>query len=361
MSTQQFFVDAASRHAVFVQRFAGGQVKGILPLIKRLQKKIIARLTEKELTEFSAKRLALLYDDLTNLTIEVYNKMGDKIQREMIPFAKYEAEFTASMVRKGTSITEFALPGTETIKAAIQTKIMEFSAGKETYTVGDALKKFGINKAKQIVQTIKDGMVLGDASGKIVQDIRSVVGNLQRHNAEALVRTITNHVSTVARMETFRANEDVLLGYIVVATLDIHTTLLCAGLDGKVFPLGSEEWPPYHWNCRTVLRPKVKPEFNLGANIEGERPSVGSNGIEQIGANTKFGTWLRAQHKDFKKEYFSQFKDGEEKYLLFEKGKLAIDKFTDEKGAELTLDELRKADKTAFAKSGVKIGKKNKL
>lgn len=351
MSTKQFMTNAAARHAVFVQRFGGGQARKALVYVDKLRKQLATRIASEDLTNISAARLKAMYNDLTDLTQSLYEKMGKDVQKDMKKFAKYEAEFTGKMAKQGIDVEQFAIPSTETLEEAINTKVMEFAPGQGSATIGDALSNFKAAKAKQIVQTIKDGTVLGRTSAEIIQDMSHVVGNIQRHNAEALVRTITNHVSTVARMTTLKENADVLEGYEVVATLDAQTTLICAGLDGKVFDIDEVEYPPYHWNCRTTLIPRVKKEFDLGAEVTGERPAVGQDGAQDgVSANKKFGGWLMDQPKEFKEAYFSKFSDGEEKFQLFNSGQLKIDQFTDAKGAELTLDELRSLADVALKK-----------
>lgn len=359
MSTRQFFVNASSRHAVFVQRFAGGEVRKMLKYVNELQAKTIALINSRELTPKGFARQASLFKDLNDLALALNDKMGKEMGKDMLEFAKYEAEFTKKMAEKGMKIDTFAVPSNQTIKTALETNVMKltpsnvYQTGKRSESVGEALRHFWTAKGNQVEQVIRDGMGLGRTSSEIIGDLKHVTNRLARHNAEALIRTITNHVSTLARMETLKENADVLEGYEVVATLDDRTTLTCAGLDGKVFTLDEVEYPPYHWNCRSTLIPVVKQEFNLGAAVTGERPSIVGNEAELVGANTKFGGWLRGQSADFKKEYFSQFPNGKEKYSLFESGGLSIDKFTDATGAQYTLSELRALEPMAFDKAGL--------
>ncbi len=356
MSTKQFMVDAATRHAIFVQRFAGGQARKTLAYIRKLQTQLAGRIAEENLTDFSAQRAKAMYNDLSELTKAIYKEMGKDIKKNMDKFAKYEVEFTGKLAEKGMDVVDFNLPSNDVIEAAIKTNPMAVAPGAPKdppYTIGTALRSFETAKAAQVVQTVKDGVVLGDTSQQIIKAIKNLVGNIQRHNAEALVRTITNHVATTARMTTLKENSDVLEGYQVVATLDNRTTLICAGLDGKVFSLDQVRYPPYHWNCRSTLIPVVKKKFGLGSEVDGIRPSIGESGVKEVSTNTTFGGWLRDQPASFKKEYFSKFPQGEAKYKLFEKGGMSIDSFTDAKGAMLNLKELRAIDKLAFEKAGI--------
>jgi len=354
MSTTQFLKNAAARHAVFVQRYASGQVKDLLPLLKRLQKNIASELKgADELTSLSRTRLATMYRDIDKLTDAVYDEFEKKIQKEMTGFSRYEAEFSKRMFEKGSD-APFSLPSNETIKAAIETNPMKFVPVKKGGgTIEDSLKIFNKKKRKQIIQTITDGTVLGKSNAEIIRDLNGIQAKQHRNQAEALVRTITNHVSTVARMSTIEENADVLDGYEVVATLDSQTTVICAGLDGKVYPIGEEVWPPYHWGCRTTLVPKVKREYDLFSKVEGERPSIGKDGVKTVGANKSFGGWLSDQGSEFQKEYFYKQEDGEARYALWKRGGLKLEEFTDSKQATYSLTELKSLYPKAFEDAGL--------
>lgn len=73
-----------------------------------------------------------------------------------------------------------------------------------------------------------------------------VIGN---RNAASVVQTAIQHVATTARMETLKANSDVVLGYRWVSTLDRKTSQQCRGLDGMRFDLGKGPLPPAR--CRS--------------------------------------------------------------------------------------------------------------
>lgn len=104
--------------------------------------------------------------------------MGKDVQKDMKQFAKYEAEFTEKMIKQGIKdVEQFALPSTGTLEAAINTKVMEFAPGQGSATiVGIIFSNFNTAKAKQIVQTVKDGTVLGRTSAEIIGDMNYVGG-----------------------------------------------------------------------------------------------------------------------------------------------------------------------------------------
>ena len=119
--------------------------------------------------------------------------------------------------------------------------------------------------------------------------------------------------------------------------------------DGRVYNLsisGDETYMANGFavhNCRSTTDPSIKPEFAADKKPGGSsRPS-----------SADFGVWLKNQPAGFQDEYFSKFTDGAEKARLFRIGKLPIDRFGDELGAEYSLDQLRALNPVAFQKAGI--------
>jgi len=158
-----------------------------------------------------------------------------------------------------------------------------------------------------------------------------------------ITRTVTNNISAIARDEVMRANEDVLEGYEWVAALDNRTTLVCASRDGKVYSFNDPDAPrpPAHFNCRSTIVPKVKPEFDLGADVETTRTARGADGAERIDSDTNYEAWLRRQPASFQDEVL-----GRERGKLFRGKKLKLERFVDDNGKPIPLDQLRVLDES---------------
>jgi len=168
----------------------------------------------------------------------------------------------------------------------------------------------------------------------IVRDITDNTDRRIRRQAGAMVRTAVNHMGTQARTDTFKANADVLDGERWTATLDGRTTILCMSRDGTVYPVGEGPRPPAHFACRSVRAPVEKQEFSL-SRVAGERASVDG----PVSAKLTYSGFLRNQSKAFQDEAL-----GPERAKLFRKGKVTIDRFVDDDGVLLNLDELRRRE-----------------
>ncbi len=95
--------------------------------------------------------------------------------------------------------------------------------------------------------------------------------------------------------------------------------------------------PPAHFSCRSTTIPIIRPEFDIGSKLNGDRPSIGASGKESVSGRKTYGGWLKEQPKSFVDEAL-----GEKRSKLFRNGSLTIDKFTDPLGRVYTLDELNR-------------------
>lgn len=338
MSTRQYITDAATRHQVFLQRFAGGEAKKAMIALDRIRRDIKARILQ-EPTDFQRNRLERVLTDIDSIYTTKYTSLSQSVKRGTLDHAKSEAGFSQKLFNKATT-ADFALPAEAALIAAVEIAPMAAPVGSRMTSIDEALAQYGKKKLTQIKQIVTDGVVLGDTTQVIANKVGQQMVTLQRRQLDTLVRTITNHTSSVARAELYKQNSTILDGYQWVSTLDGRTTLVCAGRDGKIYQSGMGPLPPVHWGCRSTTIPKVNDAFNLGAKVNGERASVDG----PVSANITYGGWLKKQPIEFQDEAL-----GVERARLFRAGKLPIDKFTDPTGRVYTLQELERMNPFVFA------------
>jgi SPP1 gp7 family putative phage head morphogenesis protein len=336
MSALQFLTDATTRHAVFLQRFAGGRSKEALRMLNRIKHDINARLAQ-EPTVFQRNRLESVLKDINEITSVGFKDITVKVDRDMKDFAPVEAQYSTNLFNK-VSTVDFELPADDQLISAVMTQTMAVQRGVAV-TIDDALVQFGKQKALQVAAIIADGVTLGDTTPTISRKVGVVIDTLQRRQLDTLVRTATNHTSSISRQQVYNANADLMEGYQWIATLDSRTTLICGTRDKKVFQSQHGPMPPAHWGCRSTTIPKLKPQFDLGASVHGKRPSRGGDGFEQVSARVTYGGWLKKQPEVFVDEAL-----GVERSKLFRSGKLSLDKFIDPTGRTYTLKELASMD-----------------
>lgn len=332
MSSTQYLTDAATRHAVFLQRYAGGRSREAQLTLNRLRRDINARLAN-EPTEFQSQRLIATLEDIDILAANAFSEISGKVLYDAQQLASTEAAFSVGMFDKASTI-DWTLPSDATLTAGVMSSHMSVNKGAGI-TIEDALRNFGTKKSAQIAQVITDGVTLGDTTATISRKVGELVNTLQRRQLDALVRTVANNVSSVARGLVYEANSDIIDGYIWIATLDSRTTFICASRDQKVFHPPNDPMPPAHWNCRSTTIPKIKDEYDIGKKLQGKRPAVGADGAEQVSSRVSYGGWLKKQPTEFVDEAL-----GVERSRLFRSGKMTIDKFVDPTGRVYTLTEL---------------------
>jgi SPP1 gp7 family putative phage head morphogenesis protein len=305
-------------------------------MLNRIKHDINARLAQ-EPTIFQRNRLEAVLKDINEIVSVGFNDITIKVERDMKDFAPIEAQYSTNLFNK-VSTVDFELPADDQLISAVMTQTMATQRGVAV-TINDALIHFSKQKSLQVAAIIADGVTLGDTTPVISRKVGVIIDTLQRRQLDTLVRTITNHTSSISRQQVYNANADLMDGYQWIATLDNRTTLICGTRDKKIFQAPYGPMPPAHWGCRSTTIPKLKPQFDLGASVHGERPSRGGDGFEQVSARTTYGGWLKKQPREFVDEAL-----GVERSKLFRSGKLPLDRFIDPTGRTYTLKELAGMD-----------------
>lgn len=341
MSTQQFLMDAATRHQVFLQRYGNGRSKEAVKLLNKLRNKINARLAQ-EPNDFQAQRLQDVLKDVDSLTKLTMNDIKRLIELDAFDLAASEAVFAVDMLNRVSSST-LALPSEAALISAVTTTPMGIGA-MSGITIPDALSQFGVKKGAQILQQITDGVGLGETTQTIRKKLDDIIRTMMKRQATSLISTIINAVSSISRNKMYEQNKRLIDRYEWVSTLDGRTTFVCMARDGKLYRVGEGPMPPAHYGCRSTTIPKIRKEFDLGLDVEGTRPSIGSGGVNQVSSKVTYGGWLRRQNREFVDEAL-----GVERSILFRSGKLSIDKFVDPTGRVYTLEQLRGMNPLVFA------------
>ena len=337
MSANDFLVDAGIKHQIYVQRYAGGQVKELVGYLDDAQEEILTRL--KSVTSLTQSRyLNRQLDKIVSLQQEALDKLASGIDSSSAEFAQYEAEFAVRTLNTAAAAS-VTLPASEQLRALVTQVPMQLAiSGKagnavQSLTITQATKQFSKDKAAEIKRVLQRGMVDGATVQSMTRDIVGIT-NKHKRQAEALVRTSVNHVSSEARSAVHKANDDILQGEEWVSVLDGRTTIGCAALDGKI--LGFDEPPqtPRHWNCRSLRVPVLQDRFQE-EGLEGTRASMDG----PVSAKRTYSGWLKDQSPEFQNGVL-----GTERGKLFRAGKLNLTDFIDDRGNTISLKQLEVLD-----------------
>jgi len=330
MSANDYLINRAIKHQIYVQRYAGGQVKELLSYLEDAQDEIVKQLkTVKSLAQTRSlnRKLAAI----TNLQQEALNRFRNNLRSSAGDFAEYEAEFAVKTMNVAATAS-ITLPASEQLRALVTQRPMQLaigSGGVQTITINQAATQFAADKAGEMRRIIQTGIVEGSTVQSLTRDIVSVT-NRHKRQAESLVRTSVNHISSEARSAVNRANDDILKGEEWVAVLDGRTTIGCAALDGKILGFDEPPFTPRHWGCRSLRVPALDDRFEQ-PGLEGERASMDG----PVSAKRTYSGWLRGQPAEFQDDVL-----GKTRGKLFRSGELSLDQFVDNNGNTITLADL---------------------
>jgi len=348
MSANQFLIESQVRHQIFLLRRGGGMVKDLVPALQEILRSVAGQIAT---TPDAQLRQRAVIQEIEAFLLASVSEWSDEVLQESLELAAYEAGFQERLLI-GVATVDFAAPAAVQLAQAVtfNPTIDDVNSG-QSISIKQALDQFDSKKSAQMMQVIRDGIVGQKTNSQISKDLLDLAPGLG-NQADALIRTSAISAANEAKTEFYRTNAEFLQGERFLATLDSRTTLICSGFDGKVYPVGSGPIPPLHWNCRSLRTPVLREDLQI-PGFEGERPEVGADGPGTTSSRTTFNSFLKKQPASFQKEYFSKFPDGDERYKLFSQGSLSIGKFTDARGATLTLDELRALEPLAFERAGL--------
>jgi SPP1 gp7 family putative phage head morphogenesis protein len=350
--------DIATEIQSYLERLKSGQVQEyskIFPKLERLAADAVGSLRVDKLSEASIGELNKALSTLRTTTTELYMHHNDELVDALGSIGGFVMgkEIGSFRSRLGESIagTEWSIPNAKRVfKEVLQRPIRATGELLEPFTrsvIGPTIRK--------MEGAIRNGYTEGETVGSVMRKIRGTKaagyrdGILQtsRHQAEAMVRTATQHVANASRMEFFKDNDDLVKGYRWLSTLDGVTSAQCRSLDGQVFEFNKGPIPPAHPNCRSTITPELGSEFDFL-----DEGATRSSADGYVDANQTYYEWLKGKDDAFIDDVL-----GPSRGKLFRDGGLSTDQFArlnlDRRLEPLTLKEMYAKDPTAFRNAGV--------
>ena len=364
LTVNELLRDSVIHHEINLAHYGNDVVRRMLEILARTDAELFQQLTAALLnvdsTTFKVERLDALLASVRAVNERAYLALREGLEAEARTMTEYEAEFQTSMFRE-------TLPVGVNI-ASVNPPAVFAAATAEPFR-GRLMKEWAEKLAADRIDRIRDNVRIGFVQGRTTQDIvRSVVGTraekyadglltIDRNNAATVVRTALSHYAAAARDDFHAQNADLIASVVWSSTLDNRTSPMCQIRDGKRYrnddthtPIGHKvpwlEGPgKLHWNCRSSYYAVVKGWKALGLDLPaGERSAMDG----YVPGDVKFGEWFTAQTPKRQREIF-----GAKRYELMKRGGLAFDRFFNDKGLFLTLDQLRKRDASAFRRAGI--------
>lgn len=342
-------VTLSARHLVFLQQFAGRVYNDLIPLLEEMERDLIARLRGRPDNELLQQTL----DDTRRLMQAAWASYNGQLLQVASDFTVSETDFSGRFLGSvTTSNVNVALPTPEAVFSAVTSEPLTVTNEGGQKILESFIRDWTEADITRVNSIITSGIATGLNRNDLTNRIAGAV-NISRKNARALVRTTLNHVSSTARDQVYRENDDVVIGYTIVATLDRRTSRICRPLDGLEFRWGDSPLlrPPFHAGCRTSTSPLLRPEFALFDAGATRRSEDGP-----VDADLSYFGWLKQQPPQFIDSVI-----GPVRGKLLRDGGITAEQFrelsTDELFQPITLEEMRQRDIAlglgAFSQAGI--------
>jgi SPP1 gp7 family putative phage head morphogenesis protein len=322
--------DAVLRHTLQLLRLSAGQEADAERIIAELEGELKA-LLKTDLSDAGKAEIRQLINDAGKLIDPAYADAA----------AVTDADALAVVVSQQTvGALDAAIPGTINTPTAERLASLTKDVLIDGSPASAWWQKQADDTAFKFAAQVRQGVANGWTNEQIVARVSAFMDTAKR-NARSLVQSSVMTAANQARLATFRKNANLIAGVRWLSTLDSHTCVVCAALDGQAWDLdgnklpGTEvefETPPAHFACRCVLSPIPKSLSEFGINIpEGTRASM--NG--PVPSSTTFADFLKRQSPEFVDKVL-----GKKRAEMFLAGKLTLRDLISGTGRELTLDEL---------------------
>ena len=331
-----------------LNRVLGLESNLILTVLEGLLQEVEGRIGTKALTDFQKARLNQLLADVREIVAERYAGLQTTLFDDLKDLAQQESRWVLSSTNGTVGVDLMrTLAPTATLKALVDTGLFQGAQ------LGEWLDRQSADTAFRFANEIRIGVAAGETNGQIVARIggstrKGLTGVVEtsRRNAEALVRTATQTVSTRARNLTWDANDQIVKGKQQVSTLDGRTTDICIGYAGASWdlqnkPINGTKLPynggvPRHWGCRSTEIPILKTFRELGLDVDEFTPTTRASMDGQVAADLTFADFLSTKGTAFQNEVL-----GKGKADLWRAGKITLQQLLDQRGNPLTLKQLR--------------------
>ena len=327
--------DAILRHSLQLQRLSAGEAAKAEAILRELERELRMLLASQNLSASTKAELASLIRDAEKAISSRYAT----ISVDTHALAIIVAEKTAEAMEDVFPINVLR-PTPERLASLTRNVLIEGSPLSEWWKAQEG------NTARRFAAQVRQGVIAGETSEKIVRRVVTEVMPIARRHARTLVHSSVMASANEARLATYRKNSRLIAGVRWLATLDSHTCKQCAALDGQAWDLDAKPLkgttvsfiaPPAHASCRCVASPIPKSFRDLGLDID--EPAAGTRASSEgpISATTTFSDFLKRQSPAFVAKTL-----GKRRAELFASGKLTLRDLISGSGRELTLDELER-------------------
>lgn len=367
VKVNQALLEAQIGHQIDIAHYSNGVVNRLIGLLNKVDRdlfvQLMSALEQMPPESFTVERLDSMLMSVRMMNARAYQSMSSALNGDLSLLAGAEVEYQNNLFTRLLPVElSVATVDVGQVYAAAMARPMQ----------GRLLKEWAgsieSDRMTRIRDAIRMGYVEGQTTSQIVQRIRGSrargyedgIIEIDRRNAESVVRTAIGHTAGTARDKFYQANDDLVKSLVWTSTLDTRTSPICRSRDrkrydmnhkpvGHTFPwLGGPGMA--HWNCRSTSVPVLKSLSEI-LGVEGLsdfKLSTRASMDGQVPADMSYGEWLKKQSAKRQIEIL-----GSDRAALFRTGELPVEKFVNDKGKALTLEQLKAKELPAFEKAGL--------
>ncbi len=248
-----------SRRRLLGQRLVGTEAENIKSFLNQLETRA-KHIVNTGLSSMIAKdALRSVMEDLHKVAIENMTDVAAYEARQAVKvYSKY---FDEKLVTPERDILYKSLTTDNIALNNVKLKgksVLSVDNGATRKSLATAYKQFGMKKADEITQIIKDGAVNKLTSDEVLAKISERVAGLQTAQARSLASVAINYSTNIAKSQVIEENRDIIAYEIWVRDIEADSCSECESLDGRIEEAGSFESPPIHWGCKCEVIPYVE-------------------------------------------------------------------------------------------------------
>ncbi len=359
MTVNERLLEAAIRRAIDTQQYSNGVERRMIALLNRADADLMARLaaalSQLPAESFTVARLEALIVSVRALNASVYQSIGDALSDEVRRFASIETGYQYRLFQSAIS-AEILQAVALTAVSSDQAYAAALARPFQGRLLSEWAQSIGDDRMRRIREAIRIGYVSQETNDDIIRRIRGTrarqysdgIIEADRRTLATIVSTAVSHTAASAKERFYEANGSLIKALRWTSTLDGRTSAICIARDGKMYGADDKHRPighslPWlggagkaHFNCRSVMTPVLKSWKELGgADISEFSPSTRASMDGQVPDDTDYPTWFAKQSAARQDQIV-----GKTRGLAYRRGDVTFDRFTNDKGRWLTLDEL---------------------
>lgn len=362
--------DAAISHSVDLQQYSNAEVRKMVALLNRvdadLSDRLVKAVRRMGTERYTVTHMNSILESVRELNASIYAEIGEAMTQAVTDLAEYEIAYQQTLFETTIPAPVLAYVALERVSLS-QVRNAALSRPFQGRLLKEWLKDIEATRAERIRDAIRMGVVSGQTTDEIVRGIVGIKSegyadgllHRSRRDIESVVRTAISHTAETARDAFYEANADLISAVTWLSAIDARTTPECRIRDGLKYtadthqPIGhAVPWLAgpgrIHWCCRSASTSVLKGWAELGLSPDDIDEGTRATMDGQIPANKSYAEWLPQQSAARQDEIL-----GPTRGKLMREGGLKMDRFYNDKGIYLDLDQLRERDAAAFARAGL--------